>query len=74
MLLFTYLSADMDDEVHVVFRRTLAELMGAANPAPYQPFISYVTGQAVLYVNMQKSLYGCLKSTLLFYEKLVGDM
>ena len=28
-----YLSADMDDVVHVVFRGTLAELLLAANPA-----------------------------------------
>ena len=33
-----YLSADMDNEVHVVFRGTLAEMMMAANPALYQPF------------------------------------
>ena len=28
-----YLSADMDDEVHIVFRGALAEMMVAANPA-----------------------------------------
>ena len=35
-----YLSADMDDEVHVVFRGTLAEMMVMAYPALYQPFVS----------------------------------
>ena len=30
-----YLSAEMDDEVHVVFRGTLAELMVATDPALY---------------------------------------
>ena len=67
-----YLSTDMDDEVHVVFRGTLAELMVADDLALYQPFISYETGKAVLYVRIQKALYGCLKSALLCYEKLVG--
>ena len=69
-----YLSVDMDDEVHMVFRRTLAELMVAADPALYRPLVSYETGQAVLYVQLKKALYGCLKRTLVFYEKLVGDL
>ena len=67
-----YLSADMDDEVHVVFRGTLAEIMVASNPALYRPFVSYETGKAVLYVRMKKALYGCLKNAPLFYEKVVG--
>ena len=67
-----YLSADMDDEVHVVFRGTLAEMMVMADPALYQPFVSYETGKPVLYVRIQKALYGRLKNALLFYEKLVG--
>ena len=34
-----YLSADMDDEVHVVFRGALAEMMVLDDPAQYQPFV-----------------------------------
>ena len=69
-----YMRADMDDEVHVVFRGTLAEMIVMVDPALYQPFVSYETGNLVLYVRLQKALYGCLKSALLFYEKLVGDL
>ena len=69
-----YPSAEMDNEVHVVFRGTLAEMMVMANPELYRTFVSYETGNPVLYVRLQKSLYGCLKSALLFYEKLVGDL
>ena len=47
-----YLSVDIDDEAHVVFRGTLAELMVADNPALYRPFVSYDMGQAVLYVQL----------------------
>ena len=61
-----YLRANMDNEVHVVFRGTLAEMMVMADPALYQPFVSYETGKPVLYVRLQKALYGCLKSALLF--------
>ena len=52
-----YLSADMDNEVHIVFIGRLAEMMVAADPALYQPFVSYETGKAVLYVWLQKALY-----------------
>ena len=69
-----YLSADMDDEVHLVFKETLAEMMVMADPALYRSFVSYETVKPVLYVRLQKSLYGCLKRALLFYEKLVGDL
>ena len=61
-----YLIADMDDEVHVVFRGTLAEMVVMADLALYRPFVSYETGKPVLYVRLQKALYGCLKSALLF--------
>ena len=69
-----YLSADMGDEVHVVFRGALSEMMVAADPALYWPFVSYETENPVLYVWLYKALYVCLKSALLFYEKLVGDL
>ena len=55
-----YLSADMGDEVHLVFRGTLAEMMVAANLELYRPFLSYETGKVVLYARLQKALYGCL--------------
>ena len=36
--------------------------------------MSYDTEKPVLYVRVQKALYGCLKNVLLFYEKLVGEL
>ena len=64
----------MDDEVHVVLRETLSEMIVTADPALYRPFVSYETGKPVLYVRLQKALYVCLKSALFFYKKLVGDL
>ena len=61
-----YLSAEMDNEVHVVFIGTLAEMMVMADTALYWPLVSYEIGKPVLYFQLQKELYGCLKSALLF--------
>ena len=66
-----YMSVVMDDEAHLVFRGTLAEMMVMADPALYRPFVSYETGKPVLYIRLQKALYGCLKSALFFFEKIV---
>ena len=46
----------------------------AGVPSIYRPIVSYETGKLVLYVQIQKALYGCLKRALLFYKKLVGDL
>ena len=72
-----YLSADMDDkeEVLMVLRDNLAELMALAAPEVYRDHIAVTSdGRTVLYVKLCKALYGCLKSVLLFYRKLWGDL
>ena len=61
----------MDNLVIMVMRSQLAELMAETAPEIY---LTYHNGKAALYVTLQKTLYGCLKSALLFYQKLVGDL
>ena len=43
-----YMSAEMNNEIHVVFRKTQSEMMVMADPALYRPFVSYETGKSVL--------------------------
>ena len=47
-----YMSVVMDDEAHLVFRGTLAEMMVMADPALYRPFLSYETEKSVIYVRL----------------------
>ena len=62
----TYLSADMDNEIFMIFRGTMEEFMVAEDPALYQNNILYgKRGEALLYVSVQKALCGCLKSALI---------
>jgi hypothetical protein len=70
-----YLTADMDEEVFMCLRGRLAELMVKTAPEIYRKYI-YVgsDNQPVLYVKLQKALYGCLRSALLFYQKLLKDL
>ena len=56
----------------MLLRCPLAELMVMVETKLYRKFVTYGSkGVALLYVKMNKTLYGLLKSALLFYEKLV---
>jgi hypothetical protein len=69
------LTSDMDKEVIMCLRGRLAELMVKTAPNMYRKFISLDNkGNSILYVKLQKALYGCLRSALLFYLKLVKDL
>ena len=59
----------------MVLRGPLAETMVLLDPTLYRPFITYdKNGVAVLYVEMDKALYGLLESALDFYLKLSGEL
>jgi hypothetical protein len=70
-----FLTADMDEEVIMCLRGRLVELMVKTAPNIYRKFISLdKKGNSILYVKLQKALYGCLRSALLLYLKLVNDL
>jgi hypothetical protein len=70
-----YLSSDMDEEVIILLCGRLAELMVKTAPNIYRKYITVdEKNQPVLYVKLQKALYGCLQSAPLFYLKFVGDI
>ena len=49
----------------------LAELMVLVEPKMYREYVTYSpSGVPMLYVNMQKALYGMLESALAFYKLL----
>ncbi len=61
--------------MHMVLKGKLAELMELVAPHIYQKHITIDNrGEPMLYVKLHKALYGLLKSALLFYNKLSGDL
>ena len=67
----------MDDkeEVFMVICGPLTELMALTAPQVYCKCVTVDNnGRQILYVKLQKALYGLLKSTLLFYRKLWGNL
>ena len=66
----TFLHALTDEEIYMLLRGPLAELMVVVDPSFYCYYITYDSKfQALLYVKMNKALYGLLKSALQFYKK-----
>jgi hypothetical protein len=70
-----FLHADLDEEVVMLLRGQLADLMVQIDPELYAPYlIKSKKGESLLYVRMLKAMYGLLRSALLFYLKLVEDL
>ncbi len=71
----TFLHADSNEDITMILKGRLAELMVQVAPNLYRKYISVNRkGTAVLYIKMQKVIYGLLRSALLFYRKLVTDL
>jgi hypothetical protein len=70
-----FLHAETDEEVIMLLKGRLAELMVMVEPSLYRKYITVNSrGETMLYVRMHKALYGMLRSALLFYRKLVSDL
>jgi hypothetical protein len=70
-----FLHADLDEEVVMLLRGQLADLMVQVDPELYGPYVRKTAkGESILYVKMLKAMYGLLRSALLFYLKLVKDL
>ena len=53
----------------------LAELLVKIAPKLYCKFVTTnAKGKLVLYIQLEKAVYGMMKSALLFYRKLVADL
>ena len=71
-----YLSTSLEDgdDVSMTLRGTLAKMMVLSAPEIYRDYVTMENGKKILYVRLKKALYGLLKSALLFYRKLWGDL
>ncbi len=70
-----FLQADNPDYVLMRLDGILAELMVKVAPSLYRKYVTTNTkGKSVLYVKLEKAVYGMMKSALLFYRKLVADL
>ena len=70
-----FLQADNPDFVLMRLDGILAELMVKIAPTLYRKYVTTnAKGKPILYVQLEKAVYGMMKSALLFYCKLVADL
>jgi hypothetical protein len=70
-----FLQADTPDYVLMRLDGILAELMVKVEPKLYARYITTnAKGKPALYVQLEKAVYGMMKSALLFYHKFIADL
>ncbi len=61
----------MDEDVIMVLKGKLADMMIQIAPEVYRKYVTADRkGTPILYVNLQKAMYGLMRASLLFYRKL----
>jgi hypothetical protein len=66
-----FVNTDVDEDVIMVLKGELADMMVQIAPEVYRKYITAdKKGTRILYVKLQKALYGLMRASLLFYRKL----
>jgi hypothetical protein len=70
-----FLYAETDEDVIMMLKGKLAELMVMVEPSLYRKYVTTDSkGEPILFVQMHKALYGMMRSALLFYKKFIHDL
>jgi hypothetical protein len=71
----TFMNTDVDEDVFMVLKGELAEMMIQIAPQTYQKYMMVdKKGTTILYVKLQKALYGLMRASILFYRKLQKEL
>jgi hypothetical protein len=68
-----YLHADMDEFTILKLVGQSVGILCKANPE-YEKFVTEENGKKVLYLQLLKALYGCIRSAMLWYELFAGTL
>ena len=63
-----FLKATMTEFVLVKIEGAMVSYLVQANPARYQRFVTRQNGKKVIYLRLRKALYGCVQSSLLWFN------
>ena len=66
-----YIKANMLDYVIVKLTGKIVDVMCEIN-SEYEKFIAIENGKRVLYLRLKKVLYGCMQSSILWYDTFKG--
>jgi hypothetical protein len=70
-----FMNTDMDEDVLMVLKGELAEMMVQIAPQVYRKNVTVDRkGTPILYIKLQKVMYRLIRGRLLFYRKLQKEM
>ena len=70
-----FVNTEVDEDVIMVLKGDLADMMVQIAPETYRKYITTDRkGARILYVKLQKVLYGLMQASLLFYRKLRKEL
>jgi len=70
-----FLHADMEEEIHMLLKVTIAELIVKLDPKLYRKYIwQNKTDKPMLYIKLKKALYRTLQTLLLFWRLLSNTL
>ena len=69
-----FMQGDQDEVIHMVLHSTLATMLVECDPELYAPYCCQEKGQPVLYIQLMKGLYGCLRAAIQFWKKLTHQL
>lgn len=67
-----FMHADIDEVIHLRLVGELAKLLTKVDPDVYEQYLVHENGQAVIYVVLNKALYGTLQGEILFWKDLTS--
>ena len=68
-----YLLAEMEDHVLVKLTGIAVDVLCRANEK-YKKFVVFEKGKKVIYLKLERALYGCIQSALLWYNTFVTKL
>jgi hypothetical protein len=71
---FMHADQGKDDVVHVRLTDIMVDILLQLDHAKYAPYVVIERGRRVLYVQLDKALYGTIKAAKLFYENFLGTL
>ncbi len=70
-----FLNTNVDEDVLMVLKGELAKMMIQIAPQTYQKYLMVDRkGKPILYIKLQKALYGLMRASLLFFRKLLKEL
>ena len=70
-----FIQADMEGEtVHMKLEGKMAELLTKLDPKLYRKYVTNEKGITILYVELEKGLYGTLQAALIFWQNLTSSL